>query len=394
MSDAHTPKAIDTQLIHAGEDVPARQGAVITPIYQCTVFEIEPHGYDDLGYIRYNNLPNHYVLAGKLAALAGAEDAVVAASGMAAISAAMLTFTCGENGRAPGGHLLHGGALYGGTHGLLTRRYAAFGLSHSGIDLERPDTWEAALRPETRVVYVETLSNPLLEVAPLGALVDFARKHSLITIVDNTFASPVNARPIEHGFDLVVESATKYLNGHSDLVAGAVMGSRDHLGPIHETLKLLGGTLDPHACFLLQRGLKTLGVRVRRANETALRVAAFLEAHPKVARVHHPGLASHPHHERAARLLDGFGGMLAFELADADLEATDRVLGGTQLFVHAPSLGGVESLIVSPARSSHALMSAEARHALGITDGLIRVSVGLEDPDELLADLDRALALA
>ncbi|MEM7480485.1 MAG: aminotransferase class I/II-fold pyridoxal phosphate-dependent enzyme [Acidobacteriota bacterium] len=377
---------LETRAIHAGEDTARDGGSVVTPIYQSTVWNIdESGGYADLGYIRYSNLPNHRVLADKLANLENAERALVAASGMAAISSALLGHL------STGDHLLVSDVLYGGTHELVTRMLPRFGIEYDFIDADRPDTWEAKRRPSTRVIYVETISNPLMRVPPMDEVGEFARRHGLTAMTDNTFATPINFRPAEHGFHLSLHSATKYMNGHSDLVAGALCGTAEAIERAKGAAKLLGGSLDPHACFLLQRGLKTLGLRMRQHNRTGLALARHLAGHRAVERVHYPGLEGQPDHARAARLLNGFGGMLAFEPVGG-AEAADRILRRTRLATHAPSLGGVESLIVSPARSSHAAMSPEERRRVGIGDGLVRISTGIEHPDDLIADLDQALS--
>jgi len=237
---------------------------------------------------------------------------------------------------------------------------------------------------------VETMTNPLLGVPRLREVVGFARKHRILAIIDNTFASPVNFRPLDWGFDLSLHSCTKYLNGHSDMVAGAVIGSKELIGRVIHRLNHLGGTLDPHACFLLHRGIKTLAVRVRQQNQSALRIAQFLEGHQAVYKVNYPGLESHPGHARARELFDGFGGMLSFELVGG-VEAADRFISRTTLPTLAPSLGGVESLITRPATTSHSGLSPEERMAMGISDGLIRLSVGIESTEDLLEDFDRAL---
>jgi cystathionine beta-lyase/cystathionine gamma-synthase len=241
------------------------------------------------------------------------------------------------------------------------------------------------------VIYVETMTNPLLEVPDVAAVVAFARQHALVSVVDNTFASPVNFRPLAAGFDLSLHSATKYLNGHSDLVAGAVIGKAATIGAIKRCLDHLGGALDPHACFLLQRGLKTLGVRVRRQNETALAVAQALEANRRVARVFYPGLPSHPQHARARQLFAGGGGVVSFELPGGAV-AADRFIRRLTLPLHAPSLGGVESLVTCPGTTTHAGMPEAEKQAAGLSDGLVRLSVGLEEAGELIADLEQALA--
>ncbi len=378
---------IETKLIHAGEPEPRIQGAVAMPIFQSAMFEYAGEtSYHDLKYIRLNNTPNHIALHEKLAALESAEAALVTASGMAAISATLLTFL------ASGDHLLAQDCLYGGTHDFLTKDFPSFGLSVDFIDGDDPESWERKLRPNTKAIYVEPMTNPLLEVADHRAIVKFAKTHDLVSIIDNTFASPINFRPLEWGFDLSVHSGTKYLNGHSDIVAGAVSGSANRIEPIKHKLDRLGGSLDPHACFLLHRGMKTLALRVKVQNESALRIAEFLEKHPRIAKVNYPGLQSHPQHQRARDLFDGFGGMLSFELKEG-VEAAAAFLRNTELPIIAPSLGGVETLLTRPAITSHAGLSPEDRQRLGITDGLIRLSVGIEATEEIIEDFERALQL-
>jgi cystathionine beta-lyase/cystathionine gamma-synthase len=383
-----TSRHIDTKLIHAGEPEPRIGGAVVAPIFQSAMFEYAGEtSYHDLRYIRLNNTPNHLALHRKLAALENAEAALVAASGMAAISATLLTFL------SSGDHLLAQRCLYGGTHDLVTRDLGDFGIGYDLIDASDPDSWEAALTPTTRAIYVETMSNPLLEVPDLEAVVRFAKRHRLVSLIDNTFASPVNYRPPEHGFDLSLHSCTKYLNGHSDIVAGAVIGRAALVERVKHRLDHLGGSLDPHACFLLHRGMKTLAVRVRHQNASALQVARFLDGHPAVERVNYPGLERHPAHARARKLFDGFGGMLSFE-PKGGLAAAERFLRAVRLPIVAPSLGGVESLVTRPATTSHAGLAAADRRRLGIADALVRVSIGIEAPEDLIADLDHALAAA
>ncbi|HEV8610634.1 MAG TPA: aminotransferase class I/II-fold pyridoxal phosphate-dependent enzyme [Thermoanaerobaculia bacterium] len=378
-------RRLETRIIHAGEPQPRIQGAVAMPIFQSAMFEYAGEtDYHDLKYIRLNNTPNHVVLHAKLASLENAEAALVTASGMAAISTALLSFL------STGDHVLAQSCLYGGTHDFLTRDFASFGIAYDFIDADDPSGWEAKLRPETKVVYVETLTNPLLELADLEAIATFARARGLVSIIDNTFATPVNFRPLEHGFDLSVHSCTKYMNGHSDIVAGAVMGRAEHVDRIKRKLDHLGGSLDPHAAFLLHRGIKTLAVRVRYQNTSALEIAKFLESRPEVARVNYPGLSSHPRHDRAKRLLAGFGGMLSFELKGG-AAAAKRFIAATRIPIKAPSLGGVETLLTQPALTSHAGMSSEDRKRLGITDGLVRMSVGLEATEDVIEDFEKAL---
>lgn len=378
-------KQIETQLVHAGEPEPRIDGAVRMPIFQTAMFEFEGHEAGGARYIRYNNTPNQAVLSDKLAALEGAEDGLVTGSGMAAISTALLAVL------DAGDHMLALDSLYGGTHELVNNHLPRYGMSHTTISGDAPESWAQALRPTTRAVYVETITNPLLGVPDLEAIVAFCKAHDLISIIDNTFASPVNYRPPMQGFDLSVHSCTKYINGHSDLVAGCILGGAEVVGRARKTLAILGGTLDPHAAFLVHRGVTTLAVRVRYQNESSLALARHLEGHGKITRVSHPGLESHPDHARAKRLLDGFGGMIAFEVAGG-LAASERFMKALTIPVIAPSLGGPETLVTRPATTSHIGLTPEERATLGITDGLIRCSVGLEDTGELIADFDQALA--
>jgi cystathionine beta-lyase/cystathionine gamma-synthase len=378
-------KRLETQLIHAGEPRPRIDGAVETPIFQSATFEYRGEGsYNDVRYLRLNNTPNHLQLHAKLAALEGGEAALVTASGMAAITTSLLTvLTAGD-------HLLAQSCLYGGTHDFVTREFKGLGLTADFIDADRPESWRAQLKPNTRAIYVEAMTNPLLEVADLAAVVEFARTHGLVTLIDSTFASPVNFRPLAAGFDLALHSATKYLNGHSDLVAGAAIGRVDLIERIRHKANHLGGSLDPHAAFLLNRGLKTLALRVRYQNDSALRIAQFLEKHGAVTKVHYAGLASHPRHERARRLFTGFGGVLSFELKGGAARA-DEFTSRVRIPAIAPSLGGVHTLLTRPATTSHAGLAREDRQRLGITEGLLRLSVGIESTEDLIEDFTQAL---
>lgn len=376
---------IETKVVHAGEPEPRIMGAVSMPIFQSAMFEYAGEtSYHDLKYIRLNNTPNHVALHEKLASLENAETALVAASGMAAISTSLLSVL------STGDHLLAQDCLYGGTHDFVTKDLRTFGISYDFIDGNQPDSWQGKLRPNTKAIYVETITNPTMQVADHKAVVKFAKANGLVTLIDNTFASPVNFRPPELGFDLSLHSGTKYLNGHSDIVAGAVIGRAALVEKVKLRLDHLGGSLDPHACFLLHRGMKTLALRVRYQNESALKIARFLHNHPAMAKVNYPGLESHPQHSRARELFDGFGGMLSFELKGST-DMADRFMKSTRLPIKAPSLGGVETLLTRPVKTSHSGMSPEDRKALGITDGLIRMSVGIENPDDIIEDFDQAL---
>jgi cystathionine beta-lyase/cystathionine gamma-synthase len=382
---ANNFKRIETKLIHAGEPRPRIAGAVELPIFQSAMFEYAGEtSYHDLKYIRLNNTPNHTAIHEKLAALENAEAALVTASGMAAISTTLLTIL------SAGDHLLAQSCLYGGTLDLLTKDFANFGLAFDFINADDHNSWQAALRPNTKAIYVEAMTNPLLEVADLRGVVGFAREHGLVSIIDNTFASPINFRPIEAGFDLSLHSATKYLNGHSDIVGGAVAGRAPVIERITHKLNHLGGSMDPHAVFLLNRGLKTLALRVRHQNQSTLALAEFLESHPAVARVNYAGLETHPRHERARELFEGYGGVLSFEL-EGSTDRADDFMKRTTIPIIAPSLGGVQTLLTRPATTSHSGMSRDDRLRLGIGDNLIRMSVGIEATEEILEDLEQAL---
>jgi cystathionine beta-lyase/cystathionine gamma-synthase len=378
-------ESMDTVAVHGGERRPGPDGSVVFPIYQGTVYKVEPGtSYHDIKYIRLNSTPSQQYLHDKLAALEGAEAAVATSSGMAAVTTILLSLM-----RA-GDHLLASDCLYGGTHDFLTSHAAKLGWSVSFVDAGRPETWEAARTERTRVFLVETITNPLMRVGLLDQVADFGRREEIVTVIDNTFASPVNFRPLAAGFDVVFHSATKYLGGHSDLVAGAVMGGADLVGRVRETLNLFGGSLDPHAGFLLARGIKTLALRVRAHNANALALARFLAEHPAVAAVNYPGLASHPDHAQAGKLLSGFGGMLSLRLHGGE-QAAQALVDAVTLAYAAPSLGGVETLITRPAVTSHAGMSPEDRDRLGITADLVRISSGVEGTQDLVGDFARAL---
>lgn len=381
------PRSRSTNAIHAGAQRPRPQGAVVTPIYQTSTYEYHGEGYDDIGYIRLSTTPNHRVLSRRIAVLEGTEDALVLASGMAAIAGSLFSVL------SAGDHLLVQDTLYGGTASFIEDDMKRFNIDHSVINPQDPSSWVEALTPATKAVYVETLTNPLVQLADLEAVVMFAKEHGLVSLIDNTFASPINFRPAEFGFDLVIESCTKYMNGHSDIVAGSVAGPASLVASVKGFNNHFGGSLDPHAAFLLERGLKTIDLRVKEQGKSAIRIAKALEDHPAVSVVHYPGLESHAQHERATRLLDGFGGMLSFELV-GDVSYADEFLSAVTVPTVAVSLGGIESLIVRPAQSTHASLSNEQLAKIGLSDKLIRLSVGLEDVHDLIADLTSALEIA
>ncbi len=391
-SNAH-PRGPQTTAIHTGEAERHGVGAAVgTQICRTSTFtfasteemkrwaEGKSKAYI---YTRYGN-PTLSTAEEKIAALEGAEAAVVTASGMAAISSALLGVL------KMGDELISTAQLYGGSYRLMRDVFPDMGITVHHVETELAGM-ENLVTPRTKALYVETPTNPTLRLVDLQKAVAFAKKHKLVALIDNTFATPVFQRPIEMGFDIVLHSATKYFAGHSDVIAGVAAGSRKRMERVRHMVIHLGGSMDPEAAFLLIRGLKTLGLRVRRQEQTALAVAQFLEAHPKVARVHYPGLASHPDHELAKRQMSGFGSMLAFDLKDG-LGAARRFCDRVQLFLLAASLGGVESLVVLPIYTSHYRMSAAELERAGVTPGTVRVSVGLEDREDLLADLKQALA--
>lgn len=378
---------IETKLIHSGEPNPRIGGAVSMPIFQSAMYEYGgEEKYQDIKYIRLNNTPNHIALQEKLAALENAESALVTASGMAAITASLLTFL------EKGDHLLVQDTLYGGTHTFVNHEIEKWGIEFDFIDATNSVNWKEKLRPNTKVIYVESITNPLIQVTDLKEVVEFAKQHNLFSIVDNTFPSPINYRPAEWGFDLSCHSCTKYLNGHSDIVAGCVIGSEYLIEKITHKLNHLGGTLDPHACFLLHRGIKTLSLRMERHNANALRVAQFLEDHPGVEKVNYPGLESNSHHKNAKKYFDGFSGMLSFELKGG-MSSAKQFMEKLNFSIIAPSLGGVESLVTLPSTTSHSGMSTDERKNSGISDSLVRMSVGIEHMDDLITDLEQALEL-
>jgi methionine-gamma-lyase len=334
-------------------------------------------------YTRYGN-PTLAIAEEKIAALEGAEAAIVAASGMAAISSALLSIL------KAGDEVIATRALYGGSYRLMRDIFPRMGIVVRHVETDLAGI-ERTVNPRTRALYIETPTNPTLRLVDLQKAVSFAKEWDLLSLIDNTFATPVLQKPIKMGFDLVVHSATKYLAGHSDVIAGVAVGSHSLIEKIRDMIIYLGGSMDPEAAFLLIRGMKTLELRVRRQCQTALTVARYLEKHPKVARVHYPGLPSHPDHKLAKRQMKGFGAMMAFDLKGG-LAAARRFCDRTRVFLLAASLGGVESLVALPIYSSHYRMSVAELRAAGVEPGTVRVSIGLEDPADLIEDVSQALA--
>jgi cystathionine gamma-lyase len=379
--------AFATRAIHAGQSPDPSTGAIMPPIYATSTYVQESPGvHKGYEYSRSQN-PTRMAYERCIADLEGGTQGYAFASGMAATATILELFDAGA-------HAVAMNDLYGGTYRLFENvRKRTSGLKVSFADLSDPKALEAAVRPETRLIWVESPTNPLLSLVDLEAVATFARKRGIVTVADNTFASPWVQRPIELGFDLVMHSATKYLNGHSDMVGGiAVVGANKDLAARLAYLhNAVGGVQGPFDSFLALRGLKTLALRMERHCANAQAVAEFLEAHPKVERVYYPGLASHPQHALAQRQMDGFGGMVTAVLKGG-LDAARRFLERVEIFALAESLGGVESLIEHPAIMTHASIPADIRAKLGISDGLVRLSVGVEDAGDLIGDLEQALA--
>jgi cystathionine beta-lyase/cystathionine gamma-synthase len=377
-------QALPTLAVHAGEGSHDSDSPVVTPLVQSASYVQEVGASDGLRYPRYGNAPNAELVQRRLAALENAEAGIVLSSGMAATACALLALL------RPGDHLVACKWIYGGTMRLLTQEFTSLGIQVTLADPLETRAWRKRLRKETRAIFLESPVNPTCRVLDLKPISYIAQEEGLALVVDSTFASPVNLRPLEHGADVVIHSATKYLNGHHDIVGGAVLGTASYIEEVRQKMMLWGGSPDPFACWLLERGLKTLDVRVKRQNENAMRIAQWCSARSEFAKVHYPGLPNHPDHELAKTLMDGFGGMMAVELKGGGA-ATLKFVKNLQLFTHAASLGGVDSLVIEPRYSSHEHMSAEERARIGIPDGFLRMSIGLENAEDLIADVEQAL---
>jgi len=384
MSETPRTTGFSTRAIHAGQAPDPATGAVVPPIYQTTTFaheDIEKNkGYL---YSRVSN-PTRAALEQNLAALEGGVAGLAFASGMAAIDAVIRLLK-------PGDHILTQTNMYGGTIRLLHGVMQGWGIESSHVDVNDPKALDQALRPSTRLLYLESPTNPLMEIIDLRAASAWGRAHGLRVAVDNTFMSPYYQRPLELGADLVIHSTTKYLNGHSDSIGGAVVCARvEDADPLRFLQKAAGAILGPFDSWLVLRGIKTLAVRMRQHSENALAIAHRLKSHPRVKRVFYPGLPDHPQYDLARGQMSGFGGMLAFDLGS--VETARRFFKALKLFPLAESLGGVETLVAHPATMSHAYLTAEERARMGIGDGLVRLSVGIEDVEDIIADIEQALA--
>jgi len=369
-----------TRCVHAGTIRDQVEKGINSPIYTSTSFEYIDQ--PDTIYPRYLNTPNEKAVAGKIASLENTECALVFSSGMAAISTLLFTFL------GKGDHAVFQKGLYGGTSHFLEREFERFGIACTVAASQSAGDLESCIRENTTLVYIETPSNPLLRITDIQAVAEMSRKRGLISVIDNTFASPVNQQPALLGIDLVVHSATKYMGGHSDILAGAVTGREELMKEIYQTALNFGGSLNAMTLYLLERSLKTIHLRVERINENAMEVARFLEGHPRVKQVNYPGLSAFPGHEIAARQMTGYGGMLSFEVDGQngiDFQKKLKLIKATM------SLGGLESICCSPAHTSHRHLGPEGRKAEGISEELIRLSVGIEDVEDLKVDLARAL---
>ena len=384
MAEVTRKLGLSTTAIHGGAAPVAPGTGISAPLVQSVNYAQETGTSEGLLYTRYGNTPNADRVQRRLALLEGSEEALVLSSGMGATACAMLALL------RSGDHLVSSSWIYGGTRKLYTEDLVGMGIEVTLVNPLEPRAWRKALKKNTRAIFLESPVNPTCRVLELSSLQHLAHNEGIALVVDSTFASPVNFRPIEHGVDVVIHSATKYLNGHHDILAGVVCGNEPFIDEVRRKMMVWGQAPDPFACWLLERGLKTLDVRVRRQNENAMRIAEWCSTRPEISKVHYPGLPSHPDHEIAKSMLDGFGGMLGIEIKGAG-PAAIRFVQGLKLFAYAASLGGVDSLVIEPRYSSHEHMTPEERAKIGIPDGFLRVSVGIENVEDLIADIEQAL---
>jgi cystathionine beta-lyase/cystathionine gamma-synthase len=376
--------SLPTLAVHAGEPAHDADAPVVTPLQQSVSFVHEMGTSEGVRHPGYGTASNAEVVQKKLAALERAEAGVVLSSGMGATACALMALL------RPGDHLLASRDLYGGTRRLITEEFTTLGIDVTLVDPFEARGWRKRMRKETRAVFLESPMNPTCRVIDLRPLSYLTHESGLALVVDSTYASPVNFRPLEHGADVVIHSTTKFLNGHHDMMGGAVLGTASYVEEVRQKMLVWGQAPDPFACWLLERGLKTLDVRVRRQNENALQIAQWCDDRREIRAVHYPGLSTHPDHEVAAEQMNGFGGMLGLELAGG-ARAADRFVRKLRLIRHAPSLGGVDSLVSEPRYTSHSHLSTEERANRGLPDGFLRLSVGIEDAADLIADIEHAL---
>ncbi len=375
-------KGTNTVCTHVGEVEDTIYKGAVSPLYMSTSYAFED--VDVKRYPRYFNTPNQEALCKKIAALEHTEAALIFGSGMAAISTALMTFL------KAGDHVVLQQTIYGGTYNFAVSQLEKYGISYSFTNGWKVDDFEKEIRPNSKVIYVETPSNPLLTITDLTGIADLAKKHGILSMIDNTFASPINQNPADFGIDVVCHSATKYMGGHSDICAGAVASSKLHIEKIFDTAICFGGSLSDYTVWLLERSIKTMGIRVKAQNENAMKLAKYLDSCIDVENVYYPGLESHPEHELAKSQMKGFGGMLSFELT-SEID-TSQFFKELNLIKPSMSLAGIESTVLSPTKTSHALMSAEDRKRQGIKDALIRFSLGIEEIEDLIKDIEQAIA--
>jgi cystathionine beta-lyase/cystathionine gamma-synthase len=380
------PQGRSTIAVHGGVDRTIPGTPVTSPLVQSVNFlqDFGAEGGEKLRYTRYGNTPNEETVQKRIAMLEGAEAALVLSSGMGATACGLLALL------RPGDHLLSSSWIYGGTRKLFSEEFVSMGIEVSYADPDERRVWRNTMRQNTRAIFVESPLNPTARVLDLPQLAILARTRGVALVVDSTLASPINARPISQGADVVIHSATKYLNGHHDILCGVVAGTASYIEEVRRKMMVWGQAPDPFACWLLERGLKTLELRVHRGNENAMKVAEWCEGRPEISRVHYPGLPSHRDHALAKKLLDGFGGLMSIELAGG-AEAADRFVRKLKMISHASSLGGCDTLVIEPEFSSHAHMTSEERAAIGIPDGFLRLSIGIENADDIIADIAQAL---
>ncbi|MCH4824313.1 PLP-dependent aspartate aminotransferase family protein [Gramella lutea] len=374
-------KGINTICTHVGELEDKEFKGAVSPLYMATSYAFED--VETKRYPRYFNTPNQVALAKKMAALEHGEASLIFGSGMAAVSTSLMAFL------KAGDHVVFQDSLYGGTSNLATEEFDKFGIEYSFAKDAQADSFKAEIKDNTKVIYIETPSNPLLKITDLEAVAEISKKHDLVSMIDNTFASPVNQNPIDFGIDVVIHSATKYMGGHSDILAGTVISSEEKIDRIFQMAKNFGGSLSDYTVWLLERSIKTMGIRVKAQNENAQKLAEFLNSHSDVSRVYYPGLKDHPDHELAKKQMKGFGGMLSFEL-DEKINASS-FMKSLKLIKPSMSLAGVESTILLPTKTSHGLLSEKEREKQGIKDNLLRFSVGIEETEDLIEDLDQAI---
>jgi len=389
MADGDSDKRFATRSVHSGTK--QIEGAVNTPIFQSSTYYLTDERYagwangaqHTLIYSRLSSV-NSEACVEKICAMEGAEDGELFASGMAAISTVMMGLL------SNGDHVVASADVYGGTYGLMTEELPRFGIEVSMADMQDPESYKAAIQENTKMLYIESLSNPVLKVCDIEAMSAIARAHDLLLVIDNTFTTPWGCQPVEMGCDLVIHSTTKYLGGHSDIVGGAVVGRKDLIAELFPKKVHFGGAPDPHACYLLERGMRTLSARMPIHCSNAAEIAKRLEAHPRISSVIHPSLTSHPDYETAQRTMPKGTGMLAFVVEGGD-EAALKFMRGLKIIFEATSLGGVESLIECPFNSSHMFIPENVRHAAGVVPGFVRVSIGIEDVEDLWEDIENAL---